>query len=89
MLSPGLSTIVTAIKRARIIFKRLEAYIIYRLASSTLILGFFFLSIITVRFDFPTSVLVLLSLVNDFTVMATSKDNVRSSKDPLKWDMAR
>lgn len=42
----GLSTIVGAINRSRQIFRRLEAYVIYRLASSVLILGFFFISII-------------------------------------------
>mmetsp|Transcript_9576 Transcript_9576/g.19244 ORF Transcript_9576/g.19244 Transcript_9576/m.19244 type:complete len:660 (-) Transcript_9576:1436-3415(-) len=42
----GLSTIVGAINRSRQIFRRLEAYVIYRLASSALILGFFFISII-------------------------------------------
>ena len=85
----GLSTIVTAINTARIIFRRLESYIVYRLASSCFILGFFFLSIIALKFDFPTWTLILLSIVNDFTVMATSKDNVRTSDYPLKWDVPK
>eukprot|EP00958_Prasinococcus_capsulatus_P025878 scaffold4482_cov393-Prasinococcus_capsulatus_cf.AAC.7 len=41
------------------------------------------------RFDFPTWVLILLSIVNDFTVMATSKDAVRSSKEPLHFKVGR
>ena len=85
----GLSTIVSAINRSRQIFRRLEAYITYRLASSFLILGFFTLSIVACRFDFPTWTLILLSIVNDFTVMATSKDNVRSSPKPLYWDVPK
>ena len=36
------------------VFKRLESYIMYRLASSVVILGFFFLSIIALGFSFPT-----------------------------------
>lgn len=85
----GLSTIVTAINRSRMIFRRLESYIIYRLASSCLILGFFFLGITALKFDFPTWTLILLSIINDLTVMATSKDNVRTSNYPLYWDIPR
>ena len=61
----------------------------YRMASSVLILGFFFLSIIALRFNFPTWVLILLSLVNDFTAMATSKDSVRAAPAPLRWNMVK
>jgi H+-transporting ATPase len=85
----GLSTIVTAINRSRMIFRRLESYIIYRLASSCFILGFFFVSITALKFDFPTWTLILLSIINDLTVMATSKDNVRTSAYPLYWDIPR
>ena len=89
LTKPGLSTIVKAIDRSRMIFRRLEAYIVYRLASSITILGFFVLSICSLKFDFPTWTLILLSIINDFTVMATSKDNVRSSEYPLYWDMKK
>lgn len=87
LTAPGLSTIITAINRSRKIFSRLNGYVLYRMASSVLILGFFFLSIIALKFDFPTWVLILLSLVNDFTAMATSKDACRPAKQPLKWNM--
>merc|ERR1711871_1690257 len=85
----GLSTIVTAINRSRMIFRRLESYIIYRLASSTFFILFFTLCICVLNFDFPTWVLILVSLVNDFTAMATSKDNVRTSQYPLYWDFKK
>lgn len=85
----GLSTIVIAINKSRVIFRRLESYIIYRLASSCLILGFFTLMVTTTTFEFPTWVLILLSIVNDFTVMATSKDNMRTSTKPLYWDIPK
>ena len=71
LTQPGLSTIVDAIKQSRIIFKRLEAYVVYRLASSFFILGFFFFSIVALEFDFPTWVLIFCSIINDLTVMAT------------------
>lgn len=41
-MQEGISTIITAICRSRMIFRRLETYILYRIASSLLILGFFF-----------------------------------------------
>ena len=76
-LQEGISTIITAIRRSRMIFRRLETYIIYRMASSILILGFFFFAIITMTFEMPTWVLVLINLFNDLSVMATSFDKVR------------
>lgn len=54
----GIGTIITAISRSRMIFRRLETYIIYRIASSLLILGFFFFAIVVLKFEFPTWVLV-------------------------------
>lgn len=85
--APGLSTIVSAMRQSRIIFRRLQEYIIYRMASSMLILIYFFFSIIVVEFDFPTWALILLSLVNDLTVMATSLDRVHPNKAPDHWVM--
>ena len=85
----GLSTIITAINRSRMIFRRLQAYIIYRLASSTFFVLFFTLSICALDFEFPTWVLIMVSLVNDFTAMSTSMDSVRTSSYPLYWDFAK
>jgi hypothetical protein len=45
----GIGTIITAIARSRMIFRRLETYILYRVASSLTILGFFFFAIIILR----------------------------------------
>jgi hypothetical protein len=38
--------------------------------------GFFFFAIIVLRLEFPTWVLVIISLTNDLSVMATSFDKV-------------
>jgi H+-transporting ATPase len=46
----GISTIITAICRSRMIFRRLETYILYRITSSLTILGFFFFAIIILKF---------------------------------------
>lgn len=85
----GIGTIVTAIHASRRIFRRLQTYIIYRMASSLMILGFFFLAILILDFEFPTWTLVLISLTNDLSVMATSFDHVHSSALPEIWNMTR
>ena len=72
----GISTIIVAIVRSRKIFRRLESYIIYRIASSLLILGFFFLAILIYSFEIPTWAIVVISICNDLSVMATSVDKV-------------
>ena len=72
----GISTIITAIVNSRKIFRRLETYIIYRVASSLLILVFFFFAIICLELEMPTWVLVLISITNDLSVMATALDRV-------------
>lgn len=72
----GISTIITAIQNSHKIFRRLETYIIYRIASSLLILGYFFFAILIFDFEMPTWVLVLINLLNDVSAMATSLDKV-------------
>merc|ERR1711959_682297 len=52
LTTPGLSTIVTAIKLSRDIFQRLRNYVIYRLAASIqLVLFFFFAAVTITHFD--------------------------------------
>ncbi|KAK9819692.1 hypothetical protein WJX72_001191 [[Myrmecia] bisecta] len=85
----GISTIITAISRSRGIFRRLQTYIIYRVASSMLILSFFFVAILAFDFEIPTWVLVLISLCNDLSVMAISFDKVYSAEKPDTWNMVR
>ena len=75
-MQDGISTIIVAIVRSRKIFRRLETYIIYRMASSLLILGFFFLAILIYNFEIPTWAVVVISICNDLSVMATSVDKV-------------
>eukprot|EP00921_Rhytidocystis_pertsovi_P025984 GHVQ01041952.1.p1 GENE.GHVQ01041952.1~~GHVQ01041952.1.p1 ORF type:complete len:815 (+),score=69.08 GHVQ01041952.1:163-2607(+) len=89
LLKPGLSTIINALFISRTIFIRLRNYITYRMASSTLILLFYFFSVIITGVNMPTWTLVLLSIINDFTIMSTSKDQVIPSDKPEKWDMIK
>ncbi|BDA48222.1 Plasma membrane ATPase 1 [Coccomyxa sp. Obi] len=85
----GLSAIITAIISSRVIFARLQSYIIYRIASSLLILGFFFFGIIILGVEVPTWAIIVINITNDVSVMATSFDRVHSSDLPQIWNMTK
>ena len=75
-MQEGLGAIITAIRTSRVIFARLQSYIIYRIASSLLILGFFLLSVILLGLEMPTWAIIVINITNDASVMATSFDLV-------------
>jgi H+-transporting ATPase len=72
----GLGTIVTAIRLSRETFCRVEAYVMYRISSSLLILGFFFFSVLIMNFEMATWVLVLITILHTLTTNATLYDKV-------------
>ena len=65
----GLSTIIMGIKIARQIFQRMKNYCIYRISATIQILFFFLLSIIIYDFKLPVFVIVLISIINDGTII--------------------
>jgi H+-transporting ATPase len=83
----GLSTIVKAIYGARIIFKRIESYLTYRICSSFTFGLSFALIYAGSGYNFPTWTLILLSLLNDFAVSSSSKDRVVVQKNPVALDV--
>lgn len=85
----GISTIITAICRSRMIFRRLETYILYRITSSLTILGFFFFAIIILKFEIPTWVLVVVSITNDVSACFVSFDKVLTSNRPEMFHMSK
>ncbi|KAL8443594.1 hypothetical protein Emag_005872 [Eimeria magna] len=87
LLSPGLSSIITVFSLSRQIFKRIEAYITFRIHSSAMTLLFWWGCVIIFNYEFPTWVLVLIAIINDFVLMSCSRDNVPSSSKPLIWSM--
>lgn len=72
----GISTIITAIVNSRKIFRRLETYVIYRIACSLFISLFFFFAIVILNLEMPTWTIVILSLFNDLSAMALGLDKV-------------
>jgi len=88
LLKPGIKVIVDGIKIARKIFARMKSYTIYRIAETIRIIGFISLSIIFFNFYPITAVMIiLLALLNDIPILSIAYDNVKISRDPVKWDM--
>jgi len=98
--NPGLSVIIEAIYRARKIFQRMKNYCTYRIACSTQLLCFFFVSIIFYDpssfcsgYDLPNSFvipvicLVLITILNDGTIISIAYDNVSASRQPERWNL--
>jgi len=86
---PGLGTIVIAIKRARKTFLRLNFYVVYRIWASAYNYVFFLLLSVALRFRFPSWGIVLVSLLKDIVILATSKDKVPVADKPQAWNMFR
>lgn len=81
LVTPGLSVIITAMIRSRKIFRRLLNYVIYRLSATTQILVFVFIAVIFLTefddrtaFEVPAIVLVLITIINDGTIMTIAYD---------------
>eukprot|EP00164_Ancoracysta_twista_P001497 GFYU01001962.1.p1 GENE.GFYU01001962.1~~GFYU01001962.1.p1 ORF type:complete len:976 (-),score=405.00 GFYU01001962.1:1123-4050(-) len=89
LVSPGLSVIITAIIRSRMIFQRMRNYCIYRIACTIQILVFFFLSITCLdpSFKLPVFVIVLIAILNDGTIMTIAYDNVKPGEKPENWNL--
>jgi H+-transporting ATPase len=88
LTTPGLSVIVDAIKEARKTFQRMTSYAIYRIAETIALLGFITLAILIFRIYPVTAIMiVLIAMINDFSILTIAYDNVRYSNKPEAWDM--
>jgi len=87
LLTPGLSVIITAIIRSRKIFQRMKNYCIYRIICTFQLLLFFTIAISALNFSIPTITLVLITLLNDGTIMTIAHDNVIPAKKPEAWKL--
>merc|ERR1719399_856475 len=95
LTSDGLSVIIEAIARARMIFERMRNYCIYRIACTTQLLYFFFFAMMFVNpssfasvpnlpavFELPVLCLVLITLLNDGCILTIAYDKVNPSPKP-------
>jgi H+-transporting ATPase len=94
----GLSTIVHGIVIARCIFVRIRNFITYRISATLQLLVFFFISVFAFKpsdyqsdwpsfFHMPVIMLMLITLLNDGTLIAIGYDNVVASREPEKWNL--
>jgi len=89
LLTPGLSVIITAIKRSRKIFQRLQNYLIYRVFMSVFLLLFFFISISWAYLNFPPVLIIFMCLILDLATMSLAYDKVFPSPKPNRWELGR
>ncbi|MEJ2047935.1 MAG: plasma-membrane proton-efflux P-type ATPase, partial [Dehalococcoidia bacterium] len=88
LTTPGLSVIVDAIKEARKTFQRMTSYAVYRIAETIALLGFLTLAILVFRIYPVTAIMiVLIAMINDFSILTIAYDNVRYDNKPEAWDM--
>ncbi len=88
LTAPGLSTIVSAVQEGRMIFQRMQSYVLYRVVETLRILVFVTATILLFHF-YPISafMLIILALLNDLPIVAVSTDNVLYGKEPERWNM--
>lgn len=89
LLTPGLSVIITAIKRSRKIFQRLQNYLIYRVFMSVFLLLFFFIAIAWAYLNFPPVLIIFMCLILDLATMSLAYDKVIPSPKPNRWALGR
>jgi H+-transporting ATPase len=88
LTTPGLSVIVDAIKEARKTFQRMTSYSIYRIAETIALLGFITLAILIFKIYPVTAIMiVLVAMINDFSILTIAYDKVRYDNKPEAWDM--
>ncbi|KNC79871.1 hypothetical protein SARC_07756 [Sphaeroforma arctica JP610] len=100
----GLSVVITAIIMARQIFKRIQAFINYRIATTLQLLFFFWIEVLVFRPDdytpsaedltagggdptVPVLLLLLITVLNDGTLISISYDKAIPNKRPDKWNL--
>jgi len=99
----GLSTIVEGIIISRCIFQRMKNFITYRIAATLQLLIFFFIAVLSFQpdsfdgsdrdggwpsyFKLPVLMLMLITLLNDGTLISIGYDNVNPSKYPNTWNL--
>ncbi|EIE23688.1 plasma-membrane proton-e [Coccomyxa subellipsoidea C-169] len=98
LTEPGLSTIVDAIVIARRIFRRISNFLNYRIAATLQLLLFFFIAVFAFAphdynprwpsfFQLPVLMLMLITLLNDGTLISIGYDNVVPNPRPDRWNL--
>ncbi|KAH9734220.1 ATPase 11 plasma membrane-type-related [Citrus sinensis] len=88
LTEPGLNVIITAVLISRAIFQRMRNYMIYAV-SITIHIGFAFRLLALIwQFNFPPLMVLIIAILNDGAIIMTiSKDRVRPSPHPERWNL--
>jgi len=97
----GLSTIIVGIEVARTIFARMKSFLTYRIAATLQLLTFFFVAVFMFQpneypsgasdyawpsyFSLPVIYLMIITLINDGTLISVGYDRAVPSKYPERW----
>jgi H+-transporting ATPase len=98
LTEPGLSTIIHGIVIAREIFQRMNNFIVYRIAATLQLLIFFFIAVFAFHpvdyveiwpdfFHMPVLMLMLITLLNDGTLITIAYDYAEASSTPDRWNL--
>jgi H+-transporting ATPase len=86
---PGLSVIIDAVDEARKIYRKIQAYVLYRIAMTINIMFFTTLSIVFLdKVPMSAVMIIMLALLNDLPTMAISYDNAKAEQKPVHTNMS-
>lgn len=86
-LNSGLSTIIDALKTSRMIFHRMRAYVVYRIALSIHLEIFVTTMVIALGYTINSELVVFLAIFADIATLAIAYDNATFSMRPTKWNL--
>jgi len=98
LTEPGLMTVVDALLTSRKIFSRMKSFILYRIACTLQIVVFFFIAVLFFHpehydssfpsfWTFPVLALIIITLLNDGTIISIAYDNVYPNTNPEVWNL--
>jgi len=100
LTEPGLSVVVDAMLIARGVFQRMLSFLTYRVAATLQLVFFFFIGVFALPprdygvtddnfqfFHIPVLMFMLITLLNDGTLMCIGYDNVTPSLRPQRWNL--
>jgi H+-transporting ATPase len=100
LTDPGLYVVVDAMLIARGVFQRMLSFLTYRVAATLQLVFFFFIGVFALPtrnygvddphfqfFHLPVLMFMLITLLNDGTLMTIGYDNVHPSHSPQRWNL--
>ena len=86
-LNAGLSTIIDALKTSRMIFHRMRAYVVYRIALSVHLELFLVSTIVILNTAIDPRLVVFLAIFADIATLMIAYDNATYSLRPTQWNI--